>query len=207
MCPLSLWISLSQAGGKQTHTHTHTQKPKPKHSFLPSFIHSTVTSGYGLSPTLDARQGPGPLQDRVYPGVPLIPVITIPLFQSILPDSRRSLRIHLSLFPHLSHILATNKFRTHRLLRTSLPLPELFLLSDRLSISCCLLGELLPTLQNPTRDHFLLDAFPEHPVPTPTASPALISLLVLSLAHISTALRTRNHSAFFACCLPFLLNH
>lgn len=71
-----------------------------------------------------------------------------------------------------------------------------------LSLSCCLLGKLLVILQNPTQNHFLLDAFPERPIPTPTASPALdVSVLVLSLTRISTALEHKQ-SFTMLCLLP-----
>lgn len=36
------------------------RQKKKKKSFIPSFIYSTVTSGYGLGPMLNARQGPEP---------------------------------------------------------------------------------------------------------------------------------------------------
>lgn len=57
----------------------------------------------------------------------------------------------------------------------------------QLSAPCCLLGELLVTLQNPTQNHFLLEAFPEHAIPRPTEAPAPASALVLNCAHSSTA--------------------
>lgn len=43
-------------------------------------------------------------------------------------------------------------------------------LSDRPSISCCLV-----ILQNPTQNHFFLEAFPEHSIPTTTESPVPLS--------------------------------
>lgn len=93
------------------------------------------------------------------------------------------------------------------LLYTSLLLHKPSLVSNMLSISCCLLGELLVILQNPTQNHFLLEAFPAYPIPTPTESPALVSVLMLSLANISPALSTSNHSPFFACGPSLLLDH
>lgn len=88
---------------------------------------------------------------------------------------------------------------------TPLLLHKLFRLSDRLSLFCCLLGELLVILQNPTQNHFLLKAFPAHLIPTPKEPPALVSVPALGPAHISTDVGHR-HPPFFACCLGLLLD-
>lgn len=91
-----------------------------------------------------------------------------------LSDLRHCLWIPLSLLSHLSHInlLVTNS--EHSVLY------KLFLLSHRLSISYWPLSELLVILQNPTQNHFLLEAFPEHPISTPTEFPAPVSEPALS---------------------------
>lgn len=90
------------------------------------------------------------------------------------------------------------------LLHTSLFLHKLFLLSDRLSIPWCILGELLVILQNPTQIRFLLEAFPEHVISTPTESSAPVSVLVLNCPHSSQHL---TQSLIIPCLLFPLLDH
>lgn len=114
------------------------------------------------------------LQDQVHPRVSLAPV-TVPLIQPTPTSSRHAPWIHLFLFSCFAHInlLATNKLRTHALL-----LHKLFLCSD----SCLFCGLLA--------------------VPTPTESPALMSVPVLTHAHSSTAVNTITHDSLLLSTSP-----